>query len=142
MKTRIICHYLRQAGFTLLELLVVVAIIGLLAGYVAPRYFGQLSKSERQTAQVQIRAFETALDQYRLDTGHYPRTEQGLQALVVRPESEPRWNGPYLQKNPPVDPWGNAYVYRFPGEKGEVEILSYGNDGRPGGDGDAEDIRN
>lgn len=133
---------LQQLGFTLLELLVVIAILGLLVGYVAPRYFGQLSKSERQTAQTQIQAFEKALDQYRLDTGHYPRSEQGLQALVAKPESEPKWNGPYLQKDPPADPWGNAYVYRSPGEKREVDIISFGNDGRPGGEGDAADIRN
>ena len=132
----------RENGFTLLELLVVVAIIGLLAGYVGPRYFAQIGKSERQTAVAQIQAFEKALDQYRLDTGHYPRTEQGLQALVERPESEPKWNGPYLQKAPPPDPWGSAYLYRSPGEKREVDITSYGNDGRPGGEGDAADIRN
>ena len=89
-----------------------------------------------------IGAFEKALDQYRLDTGHYPRTEQGLQALVERPESEPKWNGPYLQKAPPPDPWGSAYTYRSPGEKREIDIVSYGNDGRPGGEGDAADIRN
>ncbi|MDR1367337.1 MAG: type II secretion system major pseudopilin GspG [Candidatus Accumulibacter sp.] len=131
-----------QSGFTLLELMVVVAIIGLLAGYVAPRYFSQLSKSERQTAQAQIQAFEKALDQYRLDTGHYPRTDQGLKALVVRSESEPKWNGPYLQKDPPPDPWGNPYNYRNPGTKREVDIVSYGNDGKPGGECDAADIAN
>jgi general secretion pathway protein G len=131
-----------QSGFTLLELMVVVAIIGLLAGYVAPRYFSQLSKSERQTALAQIQAFEKALDQYRLDTGHYPRTDQGLKALVVRPESEPKWNGPYLQKDPPPDPWGTPYDYRNPGAKREVDIVSYGNDGKPGGEGDAADITN
>lgn len=132
----------RQAGFTLLELLVVVAIIGLLAGYVGPRYFAQIGKSERQTAVAQIQAFEKALDQYRLDTGRYPRTEQGLAALVTRPESEPKWNGPYLQKDPPADPWGNAYVYRSPGEKYEYELASYAKDGRPGGEGEDADIRN
>ncbi len=133
---------LRQAGFTLLELLVVVAIIGLLAGYVGPRYFAQIGKSERQTAVAQIQSFEKALDQYRLDAGRYPRSEQGLKALVVRPESEPKWNGPYLQKDPPLDPWGNAYVYRSPGEKYDFDIVSYGKDGRPGGEGEDADIRN
>jgi general secretion pathway protein G len=133
---------IRQAGFTLLELLVVVAIIGLLAGYVGPRYFAQIGKSERQTAVAQIQAFEKALDQYRLDTGRYPTSEQGLKALVARPESEAKWNGPYLQKDPPVDPWGNAYLYRAPGEKFEFDLVSYGKDGRPGGEAEDTDIRN
>lgn len=103
------------SGFTLLELLVVMVIIGMLAGYVAPRYFSQIGKSERRTAQAQLEAFSKALDQYRLDTGHYPRTDQGLAALVAKPADEPKWDGPYLQKAAPADPWGNAYVYRQPG---------------------------
>jgi general secretion pathway protein G len=127
------------AGFTLLELLVVMVIIGLLAGYVGPRYFAQIGKSEVKTARAQIDAFEKALDQYRLDTGRYPGTEQGLDALVVRPENEPKWAGPYLRKAVPADPWGNAYVYRSPGEHGEYDLLSYGKDGKPGGaDADAD----
>ncbi len=133
---------LRTSGFTLLELLVVVAIIALLAGYVAPRYFSQLGKTERQTALAQIQSFEKALDQYRLDTGRYPSEEQGLQALVLRPQVEPKWNGPYLQRAVPPDPWGTHYVYRAPGEKHEYELISYGKDGRPGGEGEAADIRN
>src|SRR5213078_4623335 len=104
----------RPLGFTLLELLVVVVIIGLLVGYVAPRYFGQLGKSEVATAKAQIDALDKALDQYRLDTGHYPPTTPGLAALVDRPANEPRWGGPYLRKAVPVDPWGKAYVYRTP----------------------------
>jgi len=122
-----------QSGFTLLELLVVVVIIGLLAGYVAPRFFGQLSKAERQTAVAQIQAFEQALDQFRLDMGRYPRTDEGLRALTTRPDSEPRWRGPYLRREVPLDPWGNPYVYRSPGENREIDIISYGSDGRPGG---------
>src|SRR5689334_605768 len=94
-----------QSGFTLLELLVVIVIIGLLAGYVAPRYFAQEGKSKIQVARAQIDSFEKALDQYRLDTGHYPTTEQGLAALVTRPNNEPKWNGPYLRKAVPNDPW-------------------------------------
>jgi general secretion pathway protein G len=129
-------------GFTLLELLVVMVIIGLLASYVGPRYFSQVSKSEVQVARAQMVAFEQALDQYRLDVGHYPITAQGLTVLESRPESEKRWNGPYLKKKLPLDPWGNAYAYRNPGEHGDYDILSYGNDGRLGGEGDAADIGN
>ena len=131
-----------QAGFTLLELLVVVAIIGLLAGYVAPRYFSQLGKSEAGVARAQIDALEKSLDQYRLDTGRYPTTEQGLNALVVKPANEPKWNGPYLRKGLPADPWGNPYLYKIPGQRGEFDIVSYGKDGQPGGAGDAADIGN
>jgi len=129
-------------GFTLLELLVVMVIIGLLAGYVGPRYFAQIGKSEVKTARAQIDAFDKALDQYRLDTGHYPSTEQGLDALMTRPESEPKWAGPYLKKSVPVDPWGNKYVYRSPGEHGEYDLLSYGKDGKLGGTEEAADITN
>src|SRR5262245_25412148 len=133
---------MRARGFTLLELLVVVAILGLLVGFVAPRYFGQLGKSEVNTARAQIDALEKALDQYRLDIGRYPSAELGLKALVERPPSEPKWNGPYLRKTVPLDPWGKAYVYRFPGEKGDFDLVSYGRDGAPGGNGDNADITN
>ena len=129
-------------GFTLLELLVVVAIIGVLVGYVAPRYFGQIGKSEINTAKAQIDALEKALDQYRLDTGRYPSTELGLKALVERPQNEPKWNGPYLKKAVPLDPWGKPYVYRAPGEKDDFDLVSYGKDGAPGGSGDNADITN
>jgi general secretion pathway protein G len=129
-----------QSGFTLLELLVVIVIIGLLASYVGPRYFGHLGKSEMTTAKAQIHAFSRALDQYRLDVGRYPTTEQGLNALVVRPGSEPKWNGPYLQNAVPLDPWGKAYVYRAPGEKHDFDIVSYGRDGAPGGTGENADV--
>jgi len=129
-------------GFTLLELLVVVAIIGLLVGYVAPRYFGQIGKSEITTAKAQIDAIEKALDQYRLDTGRYPNTEMGLNALVQRPQNEPKWNGPYLKKAVPLDPWGKAYVYKAPGEKGDFDLVSFGKDGAPGGSGENADLTN
>jgi len=133
----------RQAsGFTLIELLVVVAIIGLLAGFVAPRYFGQIGKSEVSTAKAQIDALEKALDQFRLDTGHYPSTEIGLNALVLKPQNEPKWNGPYLRKAVPLDPWGKPYLYKLPGEKGEFDLVSYGKDGAPGGSGENADITN
>jgi len=130
-------------GFTLLELLVVVAIIGLLASYVAPRYFSQVEKSELKVARAQIDALEKALDQYRLDTGHYPGTEQGLNALMTKPASEARWAGPYMKKAVPPDPWGNPYQYRKPGQRAaEFDLFSFGKDGRPGGEGDAADIGN
>lgn len=131
-----------MSGFTLLELLVVIVIIGLLAGYVGPKYFGQLGKSEVKVTRAQINAFEKALDQYRLDTGHYPTTEQGLTALVTRPSNEPKWSGSYLAKAVPPDPWGNLYVYRQPGARGEYDIISYGKDRRPGGIDEAADITN
>jgi general secretion pathway protein G len=132
----------RQKGFTLLELLVVVVIIGLLAGFVAPRYFSQVGKSEVATAKAQIDALEKALDQYRLDTGRYPTTELGLKALVDRPATEQKWNGPYLKKDVPLDPWGKPYQYKAPGEKWDFDLLSYGRDGRPGGSGEDADITN
>jgi len=127
-------------GFTLLELLVVVVIIGLLASYVGPRLFGQLSKSEVTVARGQLEAFRRALDHYRLDVGRYPTTEQGLNALLARPGNEAKWNGPYLQGAVPPDPWGQPYVYRAPGEKGEFDLVSHGKDGVPGGTGDNADI--
>ena len=129
-------------GFTLLELLVVIVIIGLLVGYVAPRYFAQEGKSKTQIARAQIDAFEKALDQYRLDAGHYPSTEQGLAALVTRPGNEPKWDGPYLRKAVPLDPWDRPYVYRQPGEQGELDLVSYGKDGQPGGTGEDQDTTN
>src|SRR5882672_12348970 len=133
----------QQRGFTLLELLVVVLIIGLLAGFVAPRYFGQVGKSEVNVAKAQIDALEKALDQYRLDTGHYPSTEAGLVSLVQRPQNEAKWSGPYLRKDVPLDPWSRPYVYKMPGEKGgDFDILSYGKDGQPGGTGENADITN
>jgi general secretion pathway protein G len=130
----------RAAGFTLLELLVVVAIIGLLVGYVAPRYFSQVGKSEVQVARAQIDALEKALDQYRLDVRRYPSAEQGLAALVDKPANEPNWSGPYLKRAVPNDPWGRPYVYRAPGQKGEFDLISYGRDGKAGGTGEDADI--
>ena len=129
-----------HAGFTLLELLVVMVIIGLLVGYVGPRYFAQIGKTEVKAARVQIDAFEKAIEQYRIDMGKFPSTEQGLSVLFVRPASEPRWQGPYLKMMPPADPWGNPYQYRTPGTNGDFEIISLGKDGAPGGEGDAADI--
>lgn len=132
----------RHAGFTLLELLVVLVIIGLLVGYVGPRYFSQVGKSEIKATRAQIRALEDSLDQYRLDIGRYPSGEQGLTALNNAPPGEARWQGPYLKKAVPKDPWGNPYQYRYPGEHGEIDLFSYGKDGQPGGAGEAADIAN
>lgn len=131
---------LRVRGFTLLELLVVIVIIGLLAAYVGPRYFSQLGKSETGTAKAQIEALGRALDAYRLDTGHYPSTEQGLGVLVSRPGDDPKWNGPYLQKSVPADPWGRPYIYRVPGQAGDFDLLSLGRDGQSGGEGSDADV--
>jgi general secretion pathway protein G len=128
------------AGFTLLELLVVMVIIGLLASLVAPRYFEQIGKSNAKVARSQIVSIEKGLDQYRLDTGHYPTTEQGLQALNAKPQGEERWAGPYLKRDVPADPWGNPFLYKSPGEHGEVDITSLGGDGKAGGTGEAADI--
>lgn len=129
-----------QRGFTLLELLVVMLIIGLLAGYVAPQYFKQVGKSEVKTARAQIEALGKALDQYRLDTGHYPTTEQGLAALMAKPANETKWDGPYLKKAVPADPWGAPYQYKRPGEHGEYDLWSFGKDGQAGGTEEAADI--
>jgi general secretion pathway protein G len=124
-------------GFTLLELLVVMVIIGLLASYVGPKLFGQLAKSELKVARAQIEALGKALDQYRIDVGRYPSSSQGLTALVQRPEGEARWSGPYLAKAVPVDPWNRSYNYRAPGEHAEYDLFSNGPDGRSSGTEDA-----
>lgn len=132
----------RRVGFTLLELLVVIVIIGLLAAYVGPKYFSQLGKSEVTITKAQIEAFEKALDTFRLDVGRYPTADEGLAALLVKPETATKWNGPYLKKEVPLDPWGHAYVYRVPGSKGDFDVISYGRDGQPGGAGEDADISN
>jgi len=129
-----------RRGFTLLELLVVLVVLGLLVSIVGPRYFSQLGKSEGKAAQTQIASVVKALDMYRIDLGKYPSTEQGLAALSVAPANEPRWRGPYLAKVVPPDPWGRAYVYKSPGDTGEFDLMSFGKDGAPGGAEENADI--
>ncbi len=133
----------RAGGFTLLELLVVMVIIGLLAGFVAPRYFAQVGRSQVKVARAQLDALDKALDQFRLDVGRYPTSEEGLQVLVSRPNGEANWNGPYLKKGVPNDPWGRPYVYQTPSTHGvDFDLLSYGKDGRTGGTGEDADVTN
>ena len=129
-----------QRGFTLLELLVVIVIIGLLAGLVGPRYFDTVSKSKAKVARAQMDSLEKALEQYRLDTGSFPTQEQGLQALLTLPAGVARWQGPYLKKAIPLDPWGHAYVYQLAASQRELNLVCLGSDGQPGGEGDAKDI--
>lgn len=132
----------RSSGFTLLELLVVLVILGLLAGLVAPRMFANVSKSEVKVARAQIAALESALENYRLDVGRFPSSEQGLGALERSPGNDPRWAGPYLKKAVPADPWGNPYQYKQPGERGDFDLFSLGRDGKPGGTGEDADLFN
>lgn len=132
-----------NGGFTLLELLVVMVIIGLLAGFVAPRYFAQVGKSRVKAARAQIDALDKALEQYRIDVGHLPSTEEGLAALNVAPAGTTNWDGPYLQKGVPLDPWGKPYVYAAPGtHQNDFDLQSYGRDGQPGGNGEDADLGN
>jgi general secretion pathway protein G len=128
-------------GFTLVELLVVIIILGLLVGLVGPRLFGRVGQSRQATARAQIELLGAALDQYRLDVGGYPASAAGLNALVQNP-NVPNWNGPYLKKNAvPADPWGRPYQYKCcPGDHGEYDIWSAGADGSPGGDGENADV--
>jgi general secretion pathway protein G len=129
-------------GFTLLELLVVMVIIGLLAGYVGPKYFEQIGKSETKTARAQLDSLGKALDQYRIDTGSYPTTDQGLAALNKAPSNVTKWAGPYLKKSVPNDPWDKPYQYLSPGEHGDYDLYSLGKDGQLGGSKEAEDVVN
>jgi general secretion pathway protein G len=134
-------HWWLARGFTLLELLVVILIIGLLVGIVAPRLMGQVSKSEVTAARAQLDALDKALNAFRLDVGHFPTSSQGLRALNVAPSDESRWRGPYLQNEVPPDPWGSPYQYRMPGTQGrDFDLFSFGRDRAVGGTGDDADL--
>jgi general secretion pathway protein G len=131
-----------QRGFTLMELLVVLAILGLLMSLVGPRVLNQLGGAKTKTAAIQIKDLEQALEMYKLDVGRFPNTDQGLVALVEKPAGVVGWNGPYLKSNVPLDPWKREYQYKYPGERGELDIFTYGQDGSPGGEGEDADVGN
>lgn len=126
-------------GFTLVEILVVMVIIGLIAALVGPRLFPKLGKGKQAAAKAQIELLGQALDQFRLDVGRYPSTQEGLNALMVNPGIE-KWEGPYLKKELPVDPWSRPYLYQQPGTHGEYDLYSFGSDGAQGGEGEAADV--
>jgi len=129
-----------EKGLTLIELMVVIVILGLLAALVAPKMFGRIGEAKQKAARAQIELFGTALDFFRLDVGKYPATSEGLQALMVKPSGLENWNGPYLPKEIPLDPWGHAYNYRSPGEHGDYDLYSSGADKAAGGEGENQDI--
>jgi len=130
----------KQRGFTLIEILVVIIIIGMLAALVGPKLFGKVGMAKSKAAKAQIELFGTALDAFRLDAGRYPTTDEGLKALREQPAGVNNWQGPYLPKEIPADPWGRPYVYKSPGDHGEYDLLSYGLDGVEGGDGENQDV--
>jgi len=132
----------RDAGFTLIELMIVLFILGLLAALVAPRLMGRVGKAKQKTAQAQIQLLATALDLFHLDVGRYPTEDEGLKVLYQKPESLTAWAGPYLDKLTPKDPWGREYNYKCPGEHGPYDLWSMGADGQPGGEGESSDITN
>ncbi len=128
-------------GFTLIELLVVMVIIGLLAAFIVPKFIGRIGESKQTAAKVQIELLSTALDVYRLDTGKYPTQGAGLEALINKSDEAKNWKGPYLKKEKiPKDPWRAEYIYNFPGEHGDYDIISYGADGSEGGTDENQDI--
>ena len=135
-------YQLVQKGFTLIELLVVMVILTLLASLVGPKILDQLGGAKSKSARIQIAEMEQAMDLYKLDVGRYPSDAEGLQALIQRPANLTGWNGPYLKKALPNDPWGAAYLYKSAGRNGAPDIYSYGSDGKAGGDGESADILN
>ncbi len=127
-------------GFTLIELMVVIIILGLLAALVAPKMFGRVGEAKQKSTKAQIELFGTALDSLRLDVGRYPTTSEGLQALRAQPSGMDKWNGPYLPKEIPLDPWGNPYYYQSPGNHFDYDLYSFGADNAEGGEGEDEDV--
>jgi general secretion pathway protein G len=130
----------RERGFTFLELLVVITILGIIAAIVAPRFIGRVGPARLKAAKAQITMFETALDTFKLDTGRYPTTEEGLRALREKPSGLDSWQGPYLPKEIPLDPWSRPYIYKCPGDHEEFDIVSHGSDGVEGGEGENQDV--
>ena len=132
-----------HSGFTLLELMVVLLILAMLASIATPQVLKHLGKAKSQTAQIQIDALSASLDYYKIDLGHFPSQEQGLQALVQKPDNEPKWDGPYIKKQASlIDPWGHSYLYKLPGAHGAYDLYTYGADGKEGGDGEDRDLGN
>lgn len=131
-----------QSGFTLMELLVVLAILGLLMSLVGPQVLSQLGGAKTKTAAIQIKDLEQSLEMYKLDVGRFPSTQQGLSALMRKPSGVVGWNGPYLKSAVPLDPWNQEYNYKYPGDHAEMDIYSYGQDGSEGGDGEDADVNN
>lgn len=146
MRTANILHvhrWRREAGFTLLELLVVLMILGLLAAIATPQVMKYLGRAKTDTASLQIQNIGTTLDLYRLDNGDYPSQQQGLDALLIQPQGAPNWNGPYTRKGVSlIDPWGQKYHYRNPGERGDYDLYTLGSDNQSGGNGEKRDISN
>lgn len=141
MKNRLKLRLLKTSGFTLLELLIVMIIIGLLAALIGPKMIGRVGESRQTVAKQQIEGFSSALEMYKLDTAKYPTQEQGLEALIAQPQGVINWKGSYLKKKIiPKDPWGNNYIYTYPGEHGDYDIISHGADGKSGGDGEEKDV--
>jgi general secretion pathway protein G len=130
----------KKNGFTLIEVMVVIIIVGLLSALVAPKFFGRVDQARVKTTQTQIELLGAALDDFRLDNGRYPTTDEGLRALRVKPDSLNNWYGPYLPKDIPLDAWGNEYQYKSPGDHGPYDLFSFGKDGQSGGEGDDREI--